>query len=302
MRLIPPLLKSGDTVGVVAPSGSFDPERLAHGLAYLERRGYRVRPGASLYARSRYLAGDDAARAADLNAMFADPDVGAIFAARGGYGAARVLDLLDWAMIRRHPKALVGFSDTTALQLGIYARTGLVSFSGITLCADITVEGVHPVTETSLWEAVTEGRFPPVEGLHTLRSGTAEGPLVGGCLSLVASLAGTSYLPDLTGALLFLEDVNEAPYRVDRMLNQLHMAGAFERVSGVLFGRFEGCEPDRDWEGTVEAVLEDLALRIACPVFCGLPYGHGPGRRVLPVGRRATVDETGVLRFGKSHG
>ena len=292
------MLKPGDTVGVVAPSGPFDPERLAHGLAYLEARGYRVRPGASLYARARYLAGDDAARAADLNAMFADPDVRAIFAARGGYGAARVLDLLDWALIRRHPKILVGFSDTTALQLGIYARTGLVSFSGLTLCADITEEGVHPVTETSLWAAMTEGRFPPVEGLHALRSGTAEGPLIGGCLSLVASLAGAPYLPDLTGSLLFLEDVNEAPYRVDRMLNQLHMSGAFERASGVLFGRFEGCEPDRDWEGTVEAVLEDLASRIACPVFCGLPYGHGPGRRVLPVGMRAAVDETGILRFG----
>ncbi len=296
--ILPPRLQPGDTVGVVAPSGPFEPERLAPALEYLRGRGYRVREGDRLYARERYLAGGDADRAADLNGMFADPEVRAIFAARGGYGSARVLDLLDWGLVRRHPKALVGFSDTTALQFGLFARAELVTFTGVALSTDVTEEGMHSVTEEALWMALVEGRFPSVEGLQTLKAGCAEGRLLGGCLSLVASLLGTPYLPDLNGALLFLEDVNEPPYRVDRMLNQLRMAGIFSQVAGLLFGQFEGCGPDREEEGPLEAVLVDLADRVTCPVFCGLPYGHGPGRRVLPVGMRAKItDGDGVLKI-----
>ncbi len=296
--IVPPKLQPGDTVGVVAPSGPFAPERLRPALDYLTGRGYRVREGDSLYKRERYLAGRDAERALDLNGMFADPEVRAIFVARGGYGSARVLDLLDYDSIRQNPKPLVGFSDTTALQLGIYTRTGLVTYSGVTLCADVTEAGMPAVTEQTLWEALVEGRFPPVEGLRALGKEAAEGALIGGCLSLVTSLVGTPYLPDLEGALLFLEDVNEAPYRVDRMLNQLRMAGVFDRVGGVLFGQFEGCEPEREEEGRVEAVLEALAGAVGCPAFCGLPYGHGPERRVLPVGMRARVGQDGVMAIG----
>ena len=295
--IVPPRLRPGDTVGVVAPSGPFEPERLAAGLAYLRARGYRVREGASLYARERYLAGSDAARAEDLNGMFADAEVRAVFAARGGYGSARVLASLDYGAVRRDPKLLVGFSDTTALQLGLFARTGLVTYSGVTLCADVTESGMPPATERTLWDALVSGRHPPVEGLQALKGGAAEGPLIGGCLSLIASLVGTPYLPDPTGALLFMEDVNEEPYRVDRMLNQLRMAGIFDRVAGVLFGQFAGCEPERATDGSVEAVLESLAGAIPCPVFCGLPYGHAPDRRVLPIGLPARIDTDGVLRF-----
>ncbi len=293
--VVPPRLQPGDTVGVVAPSGPFEPERLRPALDYLTGRGYRVREGRSLYERERYLAGSDSERASDLNGMFVDPQVRAIFVARGGYGSARVLDLLNYEGIRRNPKPLVGFSDTTALQLGIYVHTGLVTYSGVTLCADVTEEGMHAVTEETLWGALVEGRFPPVVGLQALGRGVAEGRLIGGCLSMVASLVGTPYLPDPAGALLFLEDVNEVPYRIDRMLNQLRMTGVFEQAAGVVFGQFEGCEPEREEEGTTAAVLEALAGTIACPVFCDLPYGHGPGRRVLPVGMQARVDEGGMM-------
>ena len=293
--VLPPLLKHGDTVGVVAPSGWLEPDRLAPGLEYLRRRGYRVREGRHVYDQERYLAGSDAARADDLNGMLADPDVRAVFMARGGYGSARVLDLLDWTQVARDPKVLVGFSDTTALQLALYARTGLVTFSGATLCGDVGSDGVDADTESSLWAAVEEGRFPPVEGLSPLREGSAKGPLIGGCLSLCASMVGTPYWPDPTGALLFLEDVNEAPYRVDRMLNQLRLAGVFGRVAAVLFGQFEGCTPEREWEGSVDEVIGDLARRVTCPVFAGLPYGHAPGRRVLPVGATAELEDSGRL-------
>ena len=293
---LPPKLQPGDTVGVIAPSGSFERERLAPGLAYLRQRGFRVREGESLYARDRYLAGTDRARADDVHAMFADPDVKGIFVARGGYGAARILDLLDWGLIAQNPKALVGLSDTTALQLGICHRADLITFSGLSLCSDVTANGLHPETESALWDAVCSHRFARIH-LTPLREGEATGKLIGGCLSLVASLAGTAFFPQCEGAVIALEDVNEVPYRVDRMLNQLAMAGAFDRAAGVVFGEFVGCEPERESEGQLEDVIGDFATRVSCPVYCDLPYGHGKARRVLPIGLKVRIAR-GVLAFG----
>ncbi len=290
--LIPDRLKAGDAVGVIAPSGPFEPRRLKPALAYLAKRGYRVVEGRSLYDRDRHLAGTDEDRAADLNAMFADPVVRAILVARGGFGSARLLDRVDFDLVGVHPKALVGFSDTTALQLSLLAHTGLVSCTGVTLCADIDPEGMAEVTERSLWDALERHHFPSVEGLQALRPGRAHGPFVGGCLSLVASLVGTPHLPNLDGAILFLEDVHEAPYRVDRMLTQLRQAGLFDALSGLILGRFHECEPDRPEDGTIDDVIHDLIGQISCPLFAGLPYGHASGRRVLPVGLVAEVDST----------
>ncbi len=243
------------------------------------------------------MAGTDRARANDVHAMFADRDVKGIFVARGGYGAARILARLDWTLIAQNPKVLVGLSDTTALQLGIYARTGLVTFSGLSLCSDVTAEGLHRETERALWAAVCAQRFARV-GVTTVRAGEVEGPLVGGCLSLVVSLVGTAFFPQLEGAVLVLEDVNEPPYRVDRMLNQLTMAGAFDRAAGVIFGDFVGCEPEREAEGRIEDVLDDFAARVSCPVYCGLPYGHGKARRVLPIGLHVRI-AAGTLEFDR---
>lgn len=288
--VVPPYIQPGDLIGIVSPSGSIERERLRPGLSYLRNRGFRVRVGSAVYDRDRYLAGQDPDRAKDLNVMFADPEVRAVFVTRGGFGAARVLGLLDYEAIRKCPKPLVGFSDTTAIQLGIYGRTGLVSYSGVTLCGDVAASGMPEATETSLWNALMCGRFEEMAGVAALRGRFAEGKLLGGCLSVIASLMGTGYMPDTSGALLFLEDVNEAPYRVDRLLTQLRMAGVFDRVAGVVFGRFEGCEPEREEEGTVDDVLRGFSSSVAVPVFRGLPYGHCAGRRVLPIGLRATVD------------
>ena len=288
--MVPPYIRPGDLIGIVSPSGSFERERLRPGLAYLRERGYRVRVGSAVYDRDRYLAGRDPARAKDLNAMFVDPEIRGVFVSRGGFGAARILGSVDYEAIRRFPKPLVGFSDTTALQLAIFSRTGMVSYTGVTLCGDISESGIPEATGTSLWNALTAGRFDAIAGVEPLRGRTAKGTLLGGCLSVVASLAGTGFLPSTDGALLFLEDVNEAPYRVDRTLTQLRMAGVFDRAAGVVFGQFEGCEPERDDEGTVKDVLRHFSNSIAAPVFCGLPYGHGPGRRVLPIGLPAVVD------------
>lgn len=296
--MVPPYIRRGDLIGVVSPSGSFERERLLPGLAYLRDRGYHVRVGPAVYDRDRYLAGHDTARANDLNAMFADPEVRAVFVSRGGFGAARILGSVDYGAIGKFPKPLVGFSDTTALQLAIFSRTGMVSYTGVTLCGDISDSGMPEATETSLWNALTAGRFDAIAGVEPLRGQTAKGTLLGGCLSVVASLAGTGFLPGTDGALLFLEDVNEAPYRVDRTLTQLRMAGVFDRTAGVVFGRFEGCEPERAKEGTVDDVLRDFSTSIDAPVFRGLPYGHGSGRLVLPIGLPAAVDGSrGILQI-----
>ena len=288
--LIPPGLQPGDSVGIVAPSGAFDPERLDPAVDYLNQRGYRVIKGASLYSRHRYLAGTDDERSADLNEMFSNPQIRAVFVARGGYGATRLLDMVDYETVQRNPKILVGFSDTTALQLALWAHADLVTYTGVTLCADVTAIGMPSATESSLWDALEQGRHPDIEGLRGLRPGKSSGPLLGGCLSLVAPLVGTPHLPDLSGAVLFLEDVLEAPYRVDRMLTHLRQAGVFDVVSGLILGEFHQCESELPQDGSVEDVLQSFATEANCPVFSGLPYGHGPNRHVLPVGLRVSID------------
>ncbi|MBT4138405.1 MAG: LD-carboxypeptidase [Candidatus Latescibacteria bacterium] len=287
--ITPPKLHPKSTLGIVSPSGSFSSEHLQPALTYLRDRGFKVCEGQALYAQDRYLAGTDEERANDLNTMFANPEIDAIFVSRGGYGSARLLDGLDWEIIGQNPKPLIGLSDTTALQLGLFAKTGLVSYSGLALCSDITPNGIDPVTEKAVWNVLCDQAFEPVEGLKPIREGNFSGPLIGGCLSLVTSLVGTSYLPSVDNAIIFLEDVNEPPYRIDRMLNQLRMAGVFDTVSGVVFGQFMGGEPDEIGEGSAQNVLEDFADRVACPVYTNLPYGHQKSRRVMPVGLKGEV-------------
>ena len=285
--ITPDRLRPGATIGVVAPSSPFPAERLKPGLEYLRSRGYLLKEGEALYKKERYLAGDDRSRADDLMNMFMDPDVDAIFVSRGGYGSARLLDLLDFDTIRENAKLLVGFSDTTALQLGLFARIKLVTYSGLTLCGDVTETGFEAYTEQAFWEALEGQEISPAENLQVLREGDFEGALLGGCLSLVVSLLGTSYFPDLAGAVLVLEDVNEPFYRIDRMFNQLRMTGMLERVAGILLGSFEGYVPED--EGSLLDVFESLAESVSCPIRYGLPYGHGAVRRVMPLGHPVRV-------------
>ena len=293
----PANLSKGDKVAVVAPSSPVMHEALASGIAYLESMGLEVVTGPSIGQRDRFLAGPDAARAEEITRFFADDSVSGIFAARGGYGSVRTLSGIDWSLVRAHPKVLVGFSDTTALQLAAFAQAELVSYSGVVLNADVAnEERVDAVLDASLRAALFEGRFDKIHGLQPLgAAASASGPFVGGCLSLVASLAGTAYFPNFDHGIVFLEDVGEAPYRVDRMLSQLILSGVFECASAVVFGEFVRCEGD-DEDGTVEQVLEDFVGRVACPVFSGLPYGHGAPRRVLPIGLEARLTN-GSIEF-----
>jgi muramoyltetrapeptide carboxypeptidase len=281
----------------VAPSGCPPAEHLDACIAYLEERGYRVSLGRHLYDRHHYLAGRDADRAADLMEAFLDPGVRAIFCARGGYGSGRLLDRLDYGRIAAHPKIVVGFSDTTALHLALYGRAGLVGFTGALASMDLRTDHRDPFTEASLWRAVTStdplGRVPAdAASVQVLRPGRAAGPLVGGCLSLLCSLLGTPYQPPLQGAVLLLEDVSEYPYRLDRMLNQLRLAGILSQAAGLVLGQFKDCFTPEEMEHSppLEEMVLDLTEGLDIPVLAHFPYGHFARRLVLPLGVQAILD------------
>lgn len=287
----PPRLQAGDLIGIVSPSGFLNDDRirrLENGIARLQEMGFRVRTGRQLFDRKRYLAGEDADRAADLNEMLRDPAVKAVLCSRGGFGAARILDAVDYKAIRQNPKILVSFSDGTALQAALYLRSRLVTFSGL-----MAVELAEASEDSlELWRKMlcrdTAGVVLESQNFQTVIGGVSEGILLGGCLSILASLAGTPFMPDLSGTLLVLEDVGEPLYRIDRFLTQLRLSGALKRVSGVVFGTFVG-EPAVSTQELAEVAYEHLAS-IGIPVFCGLPYGHFPQRLTLPFGVRAKMD------------
>ena len=303
--LRPPLLRArplrpGDRIALVAPSRPADPERVRASISYFEGRGYSVRVGEHICDTHHYLAGSDRDRAADLMAAFADPDVGAVFCARGGYGSGRILPHLDYQLLARNPKVLMGFSDTTALLLALYRRIGLVCFTGALTDFDLASPAPEPLLESSLWRCLTScrplGRLP-VESteLQVLRHGRATGPLIPANLALLCSLMGSPYSPDLSGAILLLEDVGEYPYRIDRMLNQLRLAGILAAAGGLVFGPFRDCFTPEEMEQspTLEQMLTDLTDGTEIPMVTGFPYGHLPRRLVLPIGVSASLDTAG---------
>jgi muramoyltetrapeptide carboxypeptidase len=303
--LRPRRLTPGQTVGLVAPSAApNDPEHIRFAIETLESLGFRVRPGAHLFDRDGYFAGADAARAADLNAMFADDSVGAVWCVRGGYGASRLLPMLDYDLMRRKPKALIGFSDITALHMAIHTQVGLVSFHGPVAWRAFTPytlgELRRVLCETSV--PVRVGAPPPFEAregqvdrenrVTTLVSGQARGRLLGGNLCLMAHLTGTPYAPDLRGAILFLEDIDEPYYRIDRFLTQLWLSGGLEGVAGVAFGKFTRCEPSASFvqNRVLEDILAERCRVLGVPAVAGLMIGHVDDQTTLPIGCLAELD------------
>ena len=305
----PRLLKPGGTIGVCSPSGPTKEadEPLARTAAYFSERGYRVvigpHAGDDASASGKpYLAGEDADRAADLNCFLRDGEIDLILCARGGYGSMRVLDAIDYDAARRDPKPLVGYSDVTALSLALLARAGVISFSGImaTAGSGFGEDSLDPFSAQSFFEAVGEGALPrtlagPPEGapwqVHRAPAGnTLTGPLIPVCLLLLTSLIGTPFLPNLTGAILVIEDVYEELYAIDRFLTQTRLAGLFDTLAGILIGTFNGV-PDQT--ETLEREVPRLCLEMTPPsvaVVSGVAYGHIPRRLTLPVGAVSTVD------------
>jgi muramoyltetrapeptide carboxypeptidase len=291
-------LAPGDRVAVVAPAGPLDRESLDAGLRILARR-YDVVWDPGLLSRVRYLAGDDDRRGGELAAVLADPGISGIVAARGGYGSMRILSRV-WPSVNGDPsssgpaKLLVGFSDITALHAALQAG-GRVSVHGPV----VTQLATQPATIVERFFAILEDGTAPPEpvGGTPIVGGVAEGPLLGGNLSILTRLLGTPWLPDLTGAVLLLEDVGERPYRIDRMWTHLRLAGVFERVAGLALGDFTDCE-DPDGDFTLREVLWNLAGETGLPCVGGLPIGHGAVNVPVALGARVRLDGgAGTLSF-----
>lgn len=300
----PGVLQIGDTVGIVTPGSPMLVERLEKGLDYLQKKGFRPLLGDHVYDSRGYLAGKDSDRARDLLAMFANPEVRAIFSTRGGYGTGRLLELLDYDLIARNPKIFLGYSDLTAIHLAIWKHTGLVTFSGPMVAVEMGL-GIHPFTERYLWKTigpdVGSELFPSSEKfrLHALASGRARGILLGGCLSVLVSLLGTPHLPDFSGAVLILEDVGEEPYRIDRYLSQLRSAGILSQITGVILGEFLDCQ-GKEGQPTLslQEIFADYFGPLGVPVVSGFPYGHGPRKFTVPVGVEVELDANkGTVRL-----
>ena len=305
-RLVkPPRLKQGDLVGLVAPGGVVDDAIIQTCVRNLETLGFRVKPSANLRAAYGGYAGTVRQRLEDLHGMFRDREVAAVWAARGGSGCPQLLPHLDYRLLRAHPKALIGYSDITALHLGILRHAGLVTFHGPvawTSVSDFTTAAMRAalmepqartvlaLSEEHLRRAETQPQFVP----RTYREGVAEGRLVGGNLSVLSALVGTPYMPDAKGALLFIEEVGEAPHRIDRMLEQLRQAGVLTRAAGIVLGVFHNCEPkDRDAALTLAETLEHQLSKVDVPAVYGYSFGHVTHQYTLPVGVRARLDTAG---------
>jgi muramoyltetrapeptide carboxypeptidase len=284
-KRIPTRLKPGDCIGIVAPASPFEEAEFYAGIGVLENMGFRVRIPEGIFARSGYFAGSDAVRAAQVNAAFADSTVQAIICARGGYGSMQILPYLDYAVIHRHPKLLMGFSDITALLCALYQRSGLVSRHGPVVT---TLASAGPETLESVFNALSLNEPPAVslETGTTLSPGKASGPVICGNLTTLCHLVGTPFLPNLNGHILIIEDKGEKPYRIDRMLTQMSLAGVFDGLCGLGIGSFENC-------GEVEELYEIIArifVPFHIPILAGFNIGHGPDNIAVPFGLEAFLD------------
>jgi len=305
----PRRLEVGDTIGLVAPANAtFLAEELAIARETLEGLGLRVKLGRHLLDRYGYFAGTDESRAADVNAAFADPEVDAVFAIRGGWGSARLLPRLDYDAIRRHPKILLGYSDVTALLLAIHARTGLITFHGpvgistwtpfsIEQMAGVLFEADAPLLSNPV--ELRDGIVQVEDRIQTITPGRARGRLLGGNLTVLTAIMGSPYLPSFDGAILFLEDTGEQVYRIDRMLTQLALAGVLSRVAGVVFGRCTDCTPGDGYGAlTLDEVLADHVKTLRVPAFRGAMIGHIDKQFTIPVGAEAEIDaDRGTIRL-----
>lgn len=286
--LMPPLLEHGARVALVAPAGPLRGEEdLARAIDNVRHFGWDPVPGAHVLARSGYFAGSDGERLDDLQRAISARDIDGIWFVRGGYGAMRLLEALDYDALRRRPKTIIGYSDITALHAAIGTRSGLVTHHGPTARARLS-----SFTRDSLTRAVVTGEDPcgSASTARVLRSGRARGTLRGGNLALLAALTGTPFAPSLDGALLVLEDVNEAVYRIDRMLQQLRLSGMLRGVRGIVAGHFTDCPPESD-DGSraLDDVLLEIADVLGVPCVAGVPIGHIEDQWTIPLGKSAEL-------------
>ena len=307
----PAKLKAGDTVGMVAPASmAFEADAITMAKEQVEALGFKVRLGEHVFDKHGYFAGTDESRAGDINRMFADDSIDAIFFYTGGWGTPRLLPLLDYALIRRNPKVILGYSDITALLNGIHQETGLITFHGPVAASNMQAWSVDNLKRTLMssdpigvlsnppkdTDALVERTFR----LITIRGGSASGRLVGGNLTLLSVMMGTPWEIDTEGAILLLEDTHEKLYRVDRMITQLRLGGKLKQAAGIVFGYCTDC-PVEGPSFSLEEILRDHMEPLGIPVLSGLAFGHIRKMLTLPIGLEATLDaDAGTLTIDES--
>lgn len=300
----PPVLHPGDTVGLITPATYVsDPDSLAKAARTMKYFGLKTKLGKNVGKRYGYLGGTDQERLGDLHEMFRDPEVKAVFAIRGGYGSAHLLDRIDYGLIRRNPKIFIGYSDITAMHLAIQRHAGLVTLHGPMVLAEFT-DFTQAWFRRALFDSRPLGvvtgppetnQLRPAHTLRTIRPGKARGRLTGGNLTLVSATMGTPYEIETRGRILLLEDTDEQPYSIDRMLTQLRLAGKLESAAGIVFGECHECQPREfkpSFENTLSLgeVLDDILGKLNLPVLSGLTIGHTGDQLTLPLGVMAALD------------
>jgi len=289
----PAHLKPGDTIGIAAPASNIKRELLEAGVRELERLGFQTKYFSSIFEKELYTAGPDHRRARELISLFADPEVRAIFAARGGYGSARIIKLLNEEIIRAHPKIFMGYSDITTLLIYLQRKFNWVVFHGPMVTREFAGGQEHYDEELLRRVLCRPERIGEIDttGAAVLSQGVATGRLTGGCLPMLTSSLGTSYEFDSTGAILFIEDYGSKPYQVDRMLTQLRDAGKLKPVRGLIFGEMTECIQHPDQGYTIVDVIQDRIHDLKIPILFGVRSGHSDYKnQVLPFGVRVTLD------------
>lgn len=309
-RTKPAALKTGDCIGILGPASPLDdPADLNRVTDNLKKRGYTVKLAPSAIAHMGFFAGSDEVRAHDVNTFFQDDAIKAILCLNGGYGSTHILDKLDYAMIAKHPKFFIGFSDITAMHTALGEKSNLVTIHGPLVATVYSPYSSSYTTNQfdrglSMTTAPGNLSLPPDRHLKVLVKGTASGPIVGGNLSMIAALAGTPYELKGNGCILFLEDVREKSYRIDRMLEQLRQNGLLQRINGIIFGDFLYCDADPG-DFTTDQVLAHYAKLCGKPAVAGFPAGHGTDKAFLPLGVRAklqaTNDDTAVVTINEPY-
>ena len=291
----PARLLPGDTIAIIAPaSAPKDPEQLQAGMAHFRDRGYCIEIWRDTFSAVGYLCGTDEQRLDELNHYLQRPDIKMLVCARGGYGTLRLLSGVDYTTARRYPKLIVGYSDITALQLALFHKAGLPSLSGP--MAAVEWGNLDAESETLFWEIAGGATPQPLLGPHgetlePVRSGDAEGLLLGGNLSLITRMIGTPYLPSLDGAILFVEETGEPPYRIDGLFAHLKLSGVLDGLNGLVLGAFTEWEPTTSSPSlSLEQVLDDYTKDLNCPVARGLVYGHFPVKNTMPIGVMAHLN------------
>ena len=307
--LKPKKLKKGDLIGLISPaSPPPNPDMIQYGVKYIESLGFRTTLAKNVNKVRGYLAGTDEERVEDIHAMFSDKSVKAIFCFRGGYGAFRLLDKINYKLISKNPKIFVGFSEITALQMAFLSKSKLISFAGPMVLPNFSKE-IDSFTEENFWSVITSTKknrklkLDDNEVIFENNSMKASGIIVGGNLAVFTSLLGTGYFPDLKNKILLIEEISEPPYKIDRMLNQLRLNKVFKEVSGIIMGQFLDChEPDKNKKTlSLNEIFVDYFDRLNIPVISNFPFGHSKKMLTLPIGSSVKLDlRKGIMEFSEA--